>query len=771
MHTELASPDHTEIRRRLAVRGVVQGVGFRPYVFRLASRYGLTGFVGNDTAGVFIEVQGPAAAVAAFEADLVADPPPLARIDVIETESLPASPEASFVIAHSEPSAAGVSSVPPDVAACADCLRELFDPADRRFRYPFVNCTHCGPRFTIIRGLPYDRPATTMAGFTMCHDCEREYHDPADRRFHAQPVACPVCGPHVWLQVKRRTVAERDDAVRGAVELLGKGQILAVKGVGGFHLACDATNPAAVSRLRERKGRGWKPFAVMVRDVDQARRYVVVADEDARLLAGPERPILLLARRTDAPLAEAVAPGNRTLGLMLPYSPLHHLLIGDRPLVMTSGNRSDEPIARGNADALDRLAGLADAFLLHDRDIHTVCDDSVVRVFAGREYPIRRSRGYAPLPVRLPKAGRPVLAVGGELKATLCATAGGYAYLSQHVGDVESPETLAALDRTADHLLDLFRVAPEAVACDAHPGYLSADWAARFAARRGVPVVRVQHHHAHVASLLVDAGWQGGPVLGVCFDGTGYGTDGAIWGGEFLLAAETGVSRVGHLAYVPLPGGDAAIRRPYRVALANLWAAGVDWADDLPCVAACPAVERRVLLRQLERNVGCVPTSSAGRLFDAVAALIGVRQEATYEAQAAMEMEALADPAGAEPYPLALTGHAPMRLDPTVLFKAVAAEVRRGTAAGLIASRFHAGVAEAIREVACRVRAAEGVNAVGLTGGVFQNLLLLRLTADSLQAEGFTVLTHRQVPANDGGLSLGQATVAAGCLKGTFRAK
>lgn len=763
MLVDSLAPARPAVRKRLALSGVVQGVGIRPHVYRIATRHQLTGFVGNDTAGVFVEVQGSAAAVGEFEAELVADPPPLARIDAVEAATIPVRREEGFVIVHSELSAAGVSPVPADVATCGDCLRELFDPADRRFRYPFVNCTHCGPRFTIVRGLPYDRPLTTMAGFPMCPACEREYHDPADRRFHAQPVACPACGPRVWLEVNGQTVAERDDAVRRAGELLADGRILALKGIGGFHLACDALNPRVVTRLRERKGRGWKPFAVMARDVQQARRYAVVGDDESRLLAGRERPILLLSRRTDGALAEAVAPGNATLGLMLPYSPLHHLLLTERPLVMTSGNRAAEPIARDNPEARARLADLADAFLLHDRDIHTACDDSVVRVFAGREYPVRRSRGYAPLPVRLPRAARPVLAVGGELKATLCVTAGDRAFLSQHIGDVESPETLAALDRTADYLLALFRSAPEVVACDLHPGYLSADWAARFAERRGVRLVRVQHHHAHVASLLVDSGWTGSAVLGVCFDGTGYGTDGAIWGGEFLLADEAGVRRVAHLKYVPLPGGDAAVRRPYRVALAHLWAAGVLWADDLPCVTACPETERRVLLRQLGRNVACVPTSSAGRLFDAVAAIIGVRQEVTYEAQAAIEMESLAGSGDADPYSFPVLGGDPLILDPAPLLASIVTDVRAGIPARAIAARFHVTVADAILRVSHVVRNTHGTTTVGLTGGVFQNKRLLQLASDRLLINGFTVLTHRQVPANDGGLSLGQAVLAAGC--------
>lgn len=726
------------------MRGVVQGVGFRPFVYQLAVRLRLTGFVGNDTAGVFVEVQGTVEQVEAFTAALTAHPPPLARIDCVDCSDLPAVTETHFVIVPSQTTTGRGGSVPADVATCADCLRELFDPADRRFRYPFVNCTHCGPRYTIIRGLPYDRPATTMAGFPMCADCEREYHDPTDRRFHAQPVACPACGPVVWLESGGTKRAKADDAVREAVRLLAAGGIVAVKGVGGFHLACDATNAVAVAKLRERKGRKHKPFAVMVADLNMARRVALVGDNEAVVLTSPERPIVMLGRRE---AGDGIAPGLNTIGLMLPYSPLHHLLV-DRPLVMTSGNRNDEPIARDNAEARERLADLADAFLMHDRDIHIACDDSVVRVFAGHEYPLRRSRGYAPLPVKLPQSGKCVLAVGGELKATLCVTVGDHAYLSQHVGDVESPDTLTALDRTAEHLLTLFGVSPEVVACDRHPGYLSAGWAATFGARRGIPLVRVQHHHAHTASLLADAEWNGEPVLVACFDGTGYGTDGAVWGGEFFLAAGRHTERVAHLKYVPLPGGDTAVRKPYRIALSHLWAAGIPWDEDVPSVTACPYVERRVLRQQLNRNLNCVPTSSMGRLFDVVASLIGLRHEVSYEGQAGMELESVSA-AGAEPYPF--------DLDPAPMLSAVLADLRAGTAPGVIAARFHATVVESILAVARRV----GALVVGLTGGVFHNARLLGLAVERLNTAGVHALTHRRVPANDGGLALGQAVLAS----------
>ncbi|MCS6863860.1 MAG: carbamoyltransferase HypF [Gemmataceae bacterium] len=749
------------MRKRLVLRGVVQGVGFRPFVYRLAQRHQLRGFVSNNTESVVIEVQGVPEAIAAFEADLINERPPLARIEAVTSELCPLGPDNDFRIVASSSAATAACSIPADIATCADCLRELFDPADRRYRYPFINCTNCGPRFTIIRELPYDRPATTMAAFALCPACAREYHDPANRRFHAQPIACPVCGPHVWLEMNQQTIADKDAAIQQTLELLNAGRIVAVKGIGGFHLACDATNSHAVQTLRERKGRGWKPLAVMVRDLAQARAYAHVSPEEAAILTGPERPIVLLSRRTEGShLAEGVAPGQAYLGLMLPYSPLHHLLVKDRPLVMTSGNRSDEPIARDNAEARQRLAHLADAFLFHNRDIHTVCDDSVVRVVAGHEYPLRRSRGFTPLPVPLPRPVRPVLAVGGELKATLCLTTDTRAILSQHLGDVESIETLTVLDRTAEQLLALVGTEPEAIVCDAHPGYLSAEWAQRYAARRGRPLRRVQHHRAHVASLLTDVAWRDGPVVVVCFDGTGYGDDGAIWGGELFLAQDGVIRRVAKLSDVPLPGGDAAIRRPYRAALAHLWAAGVPWSDDWPCVAACPPVERRILWQQLQRQVGCVPTSSAGRLFDAVAAILGIRQTVSYEAQAAMEMESLAAVTERPVYPIESIEGEVIVWNLRPLIQALVADVQQRVPVALIAGRFHATVAEAIARLAQQLRRKHTFVAVGLTGGVFQNVRLLEQAVEALRASGWPVLTHRHVPTNDGGLSLGQAVLA-----------
>ncbi|MCS7055417.1 MAG: carbamoyltransferase HypF [Thermoflexales bacterium] len=761
-------PEHARMRQRLTVRGIVQGVGFRPFVFGLARRLSLAGHVGNNSGGVFIEVEGTPDALATFLHELRTHPPPLAMIDSITVEDLPALGESSFVIVESEAQARAGTSISPDVCICDDCLRELFDPADRRYRYPFINCTNCGPRFTIIQDIPYDRPLTTMAAFPMCAACAREYHDPADRRFHAQPVACPACGPRVWFEAGGQATAWDDDAIRAAQVALRSGRIVAVKGIGGFHLACDATNDAALRALRQRKGRVDKPFAVMVRDLAAARALAEVDDAEAALLTSQARPIVLLRRLAGAPLSALVAPGNAYIGLMLPYSPLHYLLLDglDVPLVMTSGNLSDEPICKDNDEALRRLGALADCFLLHNRDIHIWCDDSVMRTFEGGELPIRRSRGYAPFPIRLAQPGPMLIAVGGELKATFCVTRERFAYLSQHIGDMENLETLQAFERALTHFVKLFRIVPERIVCDLHPGYLSTQWAERFAAAQGLPLVKVQHHHAHIAACLAEHGFDpDARAIGISFDGTGYGSDGAIWGGEVLIASCRAFTRVAHLKYVPLPGGDASIKRPYRAALAHLWAAGIAWDEDLPCVAACPPEERRVLRRQLERSVNCPPTSSMGRLFDAISALVGVRQTATYEAQAAIELEALCDDTEQGRYEWAsapsASGDARV-FDPAPLLRGIVDDLRAGVSRAVIAAKVHNAVAELIVQASDHARRGSGLNVVALSGGVFQNVQLLRRTLPRLRAAGFDVRTHRAVPPNDGGLALGQAVVGMG---------
>ncbi|MER8236451.1 carbamoyltransferase HypF [Streptomyces sp. NPDC094049] len=794
----------------MVVRGVVQGVGFRPFVFALATGLRLSGHVTNTADGVVAEVEGDPADVASFCARLAPDAPPLARVESVEAAEVTASGGSGFTIVPSRQGGAVRTLVPPDTATCDDCLTELADPSDRRYLHPFITCTHCGPRFTIVTGLPYDRAHTTMAGFPMCPDCAREYADPADRRFHAQPVACPHCGPRLRLvtapgaAAPRRTGrapdsvrpdedradrADRADPGRGAGAdpvaaaraMLADGAILAVKGLGGYHLACDATNPDAVAELRRRKARGDKPFAMMAADLADIEPLAHLGPLERELLTGAVRPVVLLRRRDDArprhgaAPAPTVAPGGPDLGFMLPYTPVHHLLLGlgaadrdgPRLLVMTSGNLSGEPIVTDDAEALTRLAGLADAWLLHDRPIHVPCDDSVVRVCDGEQLTLRRSRGRAPLPVTLPVEVAPALAVGGDLKNTFCLGDGRRAWLSAHIGDMDDLATQRALTSAERQLESVTGVRPGLLAADRHPGYRSTRWAHDHAAGR--PVVPVQHHHAHIAAAMAENGLDGTePVLGVAFDGTGYGLDGAVWGGEFLLADYAGFERFAHLAYVPLPGGDAAVRRPYRMALAHLRAAGLAADRALPCVRACPVGELPVLERQLARELNCVPTSSMGRLFDAVSSLAGIRHHAGYEAQAAIELEAAAlrAPGTAEDgrYAFRLDAPragAPCTADPAPLLAAVIADVLDGTPKAVVAARFHHAVARLVRTVCAAARGGTGVETVALTGGVFANTVLSSACAAGLREDGFTVLRHRLVPPNDGGLALGQLVVAA----------
>jgi hydrogenase maturation protein HypF len=752
-------------RRRVRVTGVVQGVGFRPFVYGLALAHGLSGLVGNDSAGVFIEVEGTAVALSAFLEGLAGSPPPLAVIETISVTEMAAAGQSDFVIVRSERQDAANTLISPDMSVCEDCIRDFQDPANRRYRYPFTNCTNCGPRFTIIQDIPYDRPLTTMTVFAMCPECGAEYRNPLDRRFHAQPNACPVCGPHVWLTGSSGEAAGHladDDAIRAAQVLLGEGKIVAVKGLGGFHLACMATDDRAVALLRERKGRADKPFAVMAADMAAARRLAHLSTAEEVLLQSKERPIVLLRKRPSSPLSPLVAPGNNYIGIMLPYTPLHTLLLQNLPaalpvLVMTSGNISDEPIISDNAEAVERLSSLADAFLLNNRDIAARCDDSVIRVWRGAELPIRRSRGYAPFPVRLPHEVPPMLAVGGELKATFCLTKGRYGYMSQHIGDMENLETLQAFEQAVAHFEHIFRSQPELIACDMHPDYLSTRWALSNNAH--LPVLQVQHHHAHIAAVMGEHRLDGRQaVIGLSFDGTGYGPDGAIWGGEVLLADYAGFERAAHLRYMPLAGGDAAVNRPYRLALSYLWAAGLEWNERLTSVQACPPDERTLLLRQLETNLNVVPTSSMGRLFDVVAALAGVRQVVSYEAQAAIEFEALADPAVTSRYEF---GFIAEEVDPRPLLQEVWHDVLSGVHPSVISARFHNAVAYLTVQLSDRIRQAHGLRQVALGGGVFQNITLLEKTVSLLEKEGFEVLAHHLVPPNDGGLALGQALVAA----------
>jgi hydrogenase maturation protein HypF len=728
------------MRKRIRILGTVQGVGFRPFVYNLARSLDISGFVRNSETGVEIEAEG--ARMDSFLQQLRAGAPPLARIDEIAVADLEPRHETGFSIRESASPAGELGLVPPDIATCEECLRDIAEPGNRRFRYPFTNCTNCGPRYTIIRDVPYDRATTTMAAFRMCAACGAEYHNPADRRFHAQPNACPVCGPQI---------SHSFEEVRG---WLAAGAIVAIKGLGGYHLSCDARQDDAVLLLRQRKRRGNKPFAIMARSLDDAARLAVLGPLEIELLTSPCHPIVLAPRRDESGISLAIAPGNPDLGVMLPYTPLHHLLFagGDFPaLVMTSGNLSEEPIV-SREDELPRLAGLADRFLTHNRPIGTAVDDSVVRVFRGRPLVMRRSRGYAPVPIDLGYPVRDLVAAGGELKNTFCITTGHYAIPSQHIGDLENYETLVFFRQTLEHMLRFFRVRPEAVAHDLHPGYLST----RAAAEMGLPLVGVQHHHAHIASCMAENRLSG-RVIGVALDGTGYGPDGAIWGGEVLECGLADFERHYHLRYVPMAGGDAAARQPWRMALAYLRDAGLSW-DDPPDVFHLAAVDRMIA-----RGIQTVPTSSCGRLFDAVSALLGVCMENRYEAEAAMELEAVAGSLGPgeHPFSFELTGD---EIDLRQAIREIAAEHRAGYPAANIAARFHATLAEAIGAACSHVRAASGLARVCLSGGSFQNRLLLEATTQTLERTGFNVYLHSEIPPNDGGLAVGQVVVAAARL-------
>jgi hydrogenase maturation protein HypF len=831
-------------RKALLVRGVVQGVGFRPFVYRLALEEALAGFIGNDTDGVTIEVEGPGERVEAFLGRLRTEAPPLARIDSIQVRELAATGEGGFRIVASEVLGRVSTGIPADAATCPDCLRELLDPQDRRYRYPFLNCTNCGPRFTITRRIPYDRPQTSMARFKMCAACQAEYDDPLNRRFHAQPNACWQCGPRIWLAgadgasllgeateptviaalkghgfsraVKRpkwiaALAAEgmrigksilsqglkpiisfahraarlkpcpfktcipqsRHDAIDLTIDLLLAGKILAIKGIGGFHLSVDATSEAAVMRLRQRKHRYGKPLAVMVKDVEAARALCVLTAEEESLLTTSARPIVLARKRDACGIAAGVAPGIPWLGVFLPYAPLQHLLFADervRALVMTSANLSEEPIAIDNEEARARLAAIADAFLMHNREILQRCDDSVAAVVDGRPQLVRRARGFVPLGVELHLDAPPMLAVGGHLKNVFALARGRRVYQSQHLGDLENLTGLEFFKESLGHLMRTFEIEPETVAHDLHPGYLSTAWAKEWAAERGLKLIAVQHHHAHIAGCMAEHGLQG-PVIGLSLDGTGYGTDGRIWGGEVLIARLDEFERFAHLDYVAMPGGEAAIREPWRMALGHLSAAGFDvGSDSLLSLLGVKEQEARVLRRMMERGVNTPLTSSCGRLFDAVAAVVLGRGRVDYEAQAAIELEGLAVDEPDEPgYPMEFkvgdwAAREPVKICAGPLWRELMDDLQSGVSKARIAARFHAGVADAFVRAAVLARKATGIKQVALSGGCMHNRRLARLLRRGLEAEGFEVFQHAHVSPGDGGLSYGQVAVAAAML-------
>jgi hydrogenase maturation protein HypF len=804
------------IGSRIKIQGIVQGVGFRPFIYGLATRYRLNGWVRNTSSGVDIEVDGYAQTIDEFVKALKNNAPPLARIDSINVEKCPQNEFVGFKIINSEPVPGAYVPISPDVSICNDCLREMFTPTDRRYLYPFINCTNCGPRFTIIKDIPYDRPKTTMAPFEMCTKCKGEYEDPLNRRFHAQPVACPECGPHLWIESssnqknKGRSLSNSKplmdySIVQEAQRMLSTGMILAIKGLGGYHLACDATNVKSVLELRERKLRVDKPFALMMPDIETVEKHCFLDENERELLLSRERPIVLLQRKSESNVALAVAPNQYFLGVMLPYTPLHYLLFFTKKintelnstniesfqppqiLVMTSGNISEEPIAYNNVEAREKLRTLADAFLMHNRAINMRCDDSVVRAFRmeptklsnnhkNKElqflYPLRRSRGYSPNPLILPFSTPEILATGSEIKNTFCLTKDNYAFMSQHIGDMENYETYQSFKASIEHFKNIFRIVPKAIACDLHPNYLATQYAIEHSKQENISIYQIQHHHAHIAACMVDNGLKGEqPILGVSFDGTGYGDDGSIWGGEFLIADYLAYQRFGHIENFPLPGGDAAIRKPYRIALALLWHNQIPWDEDLAPVSGTRRDEISMLQEILKNKINTPMTSSLGRLFDAIAALTGIRSEVNYEAQAAIEFENLADQEETGEYTFDIvekTGNensytqfqGGFEVSTNALLKEVITDIRSRTPVSKISARFHNGLVKMILAICQEAQSNYGISEIALSGGVWQNMTLLKKTITILEKSGFKVYIHRQVPTNDGGLALGQAAIA-----------
>lgn len=776
-------------RRSLIVCGTVQGVGFRPFIYRLAVRLGLSGFVRNDLTGVAIEVQGPSSSLAQFVESLEKERPPLAQIDSIESQSVPPQADIGFQILESNCAANGLVRILPDVGLCHRCQNELNDVRCRRFEYPFINCTECGPRFTIIQSAPYDRSRTTMGGFAMCEACRFEYEDPFDRRFHAQPTACPRCGPRLWLADRKGSRLHSADPIHDFALEICAGHIGALKGVGGFHLVCDATNPLTVATLRQRKHRPDKPFALMVDSTESARRFCDVSGKEQALLESPANPIVLLRRHSSRsaansyPLCEGVAPGQESLGVMLPYTPLHVLLMkksGNLPLVMTSGNRSDEPIAYENDEAIARLEGIADYFLLHDRPIQVRCDDSIVRVLAEDPVVLRRSRGYVPSPIPLPMiCQNPILAVGGQQKGTFGLGSGREAILGHHLGDLDDFRSYETFRRDELHYENVFGIRPELLACDMHPDYTSTQYAEERSQRDGIRLVRIQHHHAHIASCMVENSIDE-PVIGVAFDGTGYGATGptldgeyhsgesSIWGGEFLVADYQHFQRVGRLRYAALPGGNAAIREPWRMAVSHLLDTGLPPEEAMPNKLFADTASIRAMI---DRRINSPATCSMGRLFDAVASLIGIRHRVTYEGQAASDLERLATDVAADIHyryeiirDAVQNAGSPIAtsiIDTRPVFHAILNDSRKKLPTSLIARRFHSTIAEMVLEMCLHIRRQTSIGLVALSGGVFVNKILTGDVIDRLEHNRFRILRHRRVPPNDGGLSLGQLAIAA----------
>ncbi len=748
------------LRKRIEIEGIVQGVGFRPFVYTMAEHWGISGFVLNDSRGVVVEAEGALEALAGFLFAIRSNTPPLASISRFELSDLPPTGLPGFIIKQSDESAAAVAQVAPDSYVCDDCLSELFNPADRRYRYPFINCTHCGPRYSIIAGIPYDRSKTTMDEFVMCSACQAEYDDPTSRRFHAQPNACPDCGPVLTLTDSRGETVKVDDPVTTAIELLRDGKIVAIKGLGGYHLAVDAENDAAVCELRKRKNRDEKPFALMSYSAEQVVEYARTEAEELPLLAAPERPIILLPKKNDCCIAPSVAPRNRLFGVMLPGTPLHYLLLKDSftSLVMTSGNVSDEPMIFEDDEALKRLGMIADYFLIHNRRIHIRTDDSIARFMSGKSTLLRRSRGYVPRALFLKKQMPTVLATGAELKSTVCLTQGDRAFLSQHIGDLKNSEVFDSFKQTIAHLQQLLELTPEIVAHDLHPDFYSTRYAEQLS---GVEKVAVQHHHAHLASCLADND-HNGEAIGIIFDGLGYGTDGKIWGGEFLVGGFDRFIRHGHLSNIEMPGGDAAVKEPLRMALSYLIKVYGENLPQLALLERIPPDDLALYRQMIVKGINSPLTSSCGRLFDGVAAMVGLRDIVTFEGQAAMELEQIADLEEEGCYPFNLwRDEGGFVLGYPALISSIVDDLLSETPVSIISSRFHNTMAEVALSATRMIWNATGLETVALSGGVFQNRLLVEKTKYLLESDGFTVLTHARVPTNDGGVALGQAVIAA----------
>ena len=747
--------------KRIDVNGIVQGVGFRPFVYNLAHQYDLKGEVANTAAGVSIHIEGPPQRIQAFERDLAAKSPPLAHVVEISGRTESVKPYVDFRIVKSKGQDQMATLISPDVSICDDCLRELFDPDDRRYLYPFINCTNCGPRYTIIDDIPYDRPKTSMRHFKMCAACQAEYDDPTKRRFHAQPNACAECGPHVSLYTNQRESVETDKPIEKAADLIRRGQIVAVKGLGGYHLVADAQNSEAVIRLRQRKMREEKPFAIMSADLESIRKYARVQPAEENLLTDIQRPIVLLQKKTTSSISDAVAPRNKYWGVMLPYTPLHYLLLshGFAALVMTSANLTDEPIAIDNEDAFERLVDIADYFLVHNRDIYLRSDDSIVRHSTGHTRYIRRSRGFVPIPLFLNRAVPPILACGAELKNTICITKDDKAFVSQHIGDLENKMTLDFFQLTVDHLQRILDINPDIIACDLHPDYLSTRFARE---QEGARKIQVQHHHAHIVSCMAEHRLEGA-VIGLSFDGTGYGNDGAIWGGEVLVAEAKQFDRVAQLAYVPMPGSAAAIKEPWRMAISYLYDAFGDtfWDLKLPILKQNDSQKLKIMVEMIQKNINCPQTSSIGRLFDGVAAIIGIRNRVNFEGQAAMELEMLAAGDVDSIYEFEWQAGDHIQALPAPIIRGVVHDVQKGLSISEIGIKFHKTLVALFSEICLTVRRDYDLNRVVLSGGCFQNSILLNGMIQKLASSDFEVFAHQRVPTNDGGISLGQAMVAA----------